>query len=306
MTAEEPVVGVELGGTKSVAVLARGRTIIHRVTVPTREPNATLEALRSVLQTWRNDQAVAALGIGSFGPIRLNVSAPDYGQLLKTPKPGWSGVDVLESLSRDLCVPVAIDTDVNGAALAEWRWGARHLETLCYITVGTGVGVGVVHAGRPMHGALHPEAGHMRLRRALNDQFVGACPFHGDCVEGLISGPALQHRFGETLGDDDPRWKLVAHDLAQLVSALFLTLGTQRVLIGGGVGIANASLVNIVRNQVAHDLADYLPYLDKSSVNERILAPTFGADAGPLGAVALAYDARARADACNSGPMRTS
>lgn len=287
--------GVELGGTKSIAVLATGREILERQVVATTTPDATLGALADTLERWSRERAVAGLGIASFGPIQLDPAADDHGHMLSTPKPGWSHAPIASVLTRAFPGPWALDTDVNGAALAEYDWGAgKGCRSLWYLTLGTGVGGGLVVDGRAVHGAMHPEIGHLKLRRAPGDAFAGACPFHGDCVEGLISGPALAALFeGDPakVGDDDPRWNDVAHTLAELVGALLLTTSADRVLIGGGVAIARRQLLPRVRAKVLERLESYLPFVTPSSVDRIIAAPALGADAGPLGAVALAIRA---------------
>lgn len=288
-------VGVELGGTKSIAVLAREAEIVEKAVVPTTGPEQTLVEIARRLQEWGGDHDLAALGIASFGPIQLDPAAPGYGRMHATPKPGWTGAAVAETLTRGLDCPWMIDTDVNGAALAEYRWGAgKGVSSLCYVTIGTGVGGGLVIEGRPVHGAMHPEIGHLSLRRAPGDAFAGACPFHGDCIEGLISGPALAARFGAPparVPDDDPRWSLVASDLAELAGAVLLTTSAQRILIGGGVGLARAKLLDTVRALLVERMAGYLPFLDRESARSIVRAPELGDQAGPLGAIALALAA---------------
>lgn len=293
MTLAEPVAGIELGGTKATAVLARGRAIVDRFTIATTTPEATLGALNAKLLEWVRQDRFTAIGVASFGPIELCPNGDKYGFMRRTPKPGWSDADVLSPLVRDLDVAVALDTDVNGAALAEWRWQARHLESLAYITVGTGVGVGLVYRGATIQGALHPEMGHVRLRRAEGDAYKGGCVYHGDCVEGLISGPALLQRFGRLLAPraDDEAWTFVAHDLAQLVTALILCTAPQRILIGGGIGLARPALLEVVRAKVVENLCGYIADFNAEAAVARISAPYLGADAGPLGAIALAYRA---------------
>lgn len=289
---DEPVAGVELGGTKATAILARGRTIVDRFTTATSTPDLTLGALNAKLVEWARRERFSALGIASFGPIELRANAPDYGFMKGTPKQGWSDTDVVGPLVRNLGVTVALDTDVNGAALAEWRWEGRHLDSVAYITVGTGVGVGLVHDGATIRGALHPEMGHIRLRRLGGDAYKGACAYHGDCVEGLISGPALQKRFGRPLDPtaDNEAWAVVAHDLAELVTAIILCTSPQRILIGGGIGLARPALLDLVRANVVKNLCGYIAQFDAEEANARITAPYLGADSGPLGAIALAYE----------------
>jgi len=291
--------GVELGGTKSIAVLAREAEIIEHVTFPTSEPDQTLGALSERLREWAASHAFAALGIASFGPIRLDASAAEYGRMHVTPKPGWSGAPVAQALASGLECPWLIDTDVNGAALAEYRWGAgRGTTSLCYVTVGTGVGGGLVIEGRAVHGAMHPEIGHLRLRRMAGDSFAGACQFHGDCIEGLISGPALAERLGRDnaqLPEEDPRWEAVASDIAELTAAILLTTSAQRILIGGGVGLARRSLLDRARTLLVERQAAYLPFLDADTAQAILCTPELGERAGPLGAIALAMAAAASA-----------
>lgn len=287
--------GVELGGTKSIAVLAVGREIIERHVVPTTAPQATLGALARVLEQWGRDRSIAGLGIASFGPIQLDVGASNHGFMLATPKPGWSHAPVAPSLTSVIGAPWIIDTDVNGAALAEHDWGAgRGRRSLWYLTLGTGVGGGLLIDGRPVHGAMHPEIGHLKLRRAPGDTFQGACPFHADCVEGLVSGPALERFFNgdpARIADSDPRWEHVAYTLAELAGTLLLTTSTDRILIGGGVAAARPHLLARIRAQVLERLGSYLPFVTRASLEEMIAAPALGVDAGPLGAIALAIRA---------------
>jgi len=285
------VLGVELGGTKAIAVLARETTIIEQVTVPTRGPDETLGELSARLRSWNAIHDIAALGIASFGPICIDPSAPEYGRMYRTPKPGWSGANVA-MLAYGLGCPWLIDTDVNGAALAEYRWGAgAGAISLCYVTIGTGVGGGLVIGGRPVHGAMHPEIGHLRLRRAPGDSFAGVCPFHADCIEGLISGPALAARFGgdpALVTDSDPRWNAIAWGMAELAGSILRTTSAQRILFGGGVAGSRPALLDAARSILRDRLGSYLPFLDDQAAQDIGALPALGHRAGPLGAVALA------------------
>ena len=287
--------GVELGGTKGIALVWRAGRIVERYHVPTTDPGQTLGALADWLAAHPLHEAFAGLGIASFGPVRLDPAAADFGHILATTKPGWSGAPVLERLSQAVACPVAIDTDVNAAVLAEYRWGAgQGCSSLVYLTIGTGVGGGIAIDGRPVHGALHPELGHLRLRRAVGDPFAGACSFHGDCIEGLIAGPALAARFGGNIhaaAPDDPRRGFLASDLAQLFAALILTLAPQKILVGGGVGLGVAGLLDGAIAKLPALLGGYLPELNPPALNALIGPPALGADAGPLGAIALAIAA---------------
>lgn len=284
--------GVELGGTKGIAVVWRDGVIVARHRVATTDPAATLGELADWLAAHPLREAFAGLGIASFGPVRLDPSSADFGRILSTPKPGWSGARVLERLALAVVCPVGIDTDVNAAALAEWRWGAgQGCSSVVYLTIGTGVGGGVVIEGRPVHGALHPEIGHLRLRRAAGDSFAGTCPFHGDCIEGLIAGPALTARFGGSIHDtapDDPRRENVAADLAELFAMLILTLAPGKILVGGGVGLGVPGLLDAAKARLPGQLGGYLTEFDP---NVLISPPALGPDAGPLGAIALAMSA---------------
>lgn len=292
MTNQRILCGVELGGTKAIAVLARETTIIEQVTLATRGPDETLGELSECLSSWNAAHDIAALGIASFGPICVDPSSPDYGRMYRTPKPGWSGTDVAMALTRGIECPWMIDTDVNGAALAEYRWGAgAGTSSLCYVTIGTGVGGGLVIGGRPVHGAMHPEIGHLRLRRYPDNGFAGTCPFHADCIEGLISGTALAVRFGgdpALIADGDPRWKPVASDMAELAGTILLMTSAQRILFGGGVAVSRPALLDAARSILLDRYGSYLPFLNEQSALEIMALPTLGHRAGPLGAVALA------------------
>ncbi|WP_294054455.1 ROK family protein [Sphingomonas sp.] len=287
--------GVELGGTKSIAVLTDGTTIGERFVVPTTTPQETLARLKAQLLAWHSHAPLSAIGIASFGPLQLAPERPGFGSILATPKPHWSGAAVARALTDSVDCPWRIDTDVNGAALAEYRWGAgRDCDTLCYVTIGTGLGGGLLIGGRAVHGAMHPEIGHLRLRRAPGDDFAGACPFHGDCIEGLIAGPALAARFGAdpaTVPDDHPAWRHIAFDLAELTGAILLAVSAERILFGGSVALSRSFLLPEVRRLTVARLGAYLPFLTAETAAEIILSAALGPDAGPMGAVALALAA---------------
>lgn len=292
MTEAKRFAGVELGGTKAIVVLAEGDTIIDRKTIPTGEPVATLTQLRAQIDAWATEAPLAGFGIATFGPVQLDPAKPDFGHILPTPKPGWTGAAVAPILTDGLDCRWAIDTDVNGAGLAEYRWGAgTGGSSICYITIGTGLGGGILVDGNPIHGAMHPEIGHIRLRRAAGDAFEGACSFHGDCIEGLVSGPALAKRFGMNAAeapDDHPAWRDVAADLAELCGTILLTTSAQRILFGGSVATSRAFLLPWARAQVVEQYQSYLPFLTQESAEEIIQPAGLGTEAGPLGAIALA------------------
>lgn len=289
--------GIELGGTKTVVVLGQPGAILERVEFPTTGPGETLEQAVRTIAGWQQAGPIAGLGVASFGPIRVNPAAPDHGTMLNTPKPGWAGARVAARLAEHTGLPLALDTDVNGAALAEFRVGAgQGCDSLVYYTIGTGLGGGVLVGGRPVHGALHPEIGHVRLRRAPGDTAAGHCPFHGDCAEGLLSGPALAARFGRHPGQvppQDPAWAPVARDLAELLAMTMLTFSPQRIIVGGGVATRQPHLMAAAIARMPAILGGYLDDGSVEALQARIVAPQLGNDAGPSGALVLAEHAAA-------------
>jgi len=299
MKAPKPLLGgIELGGTKCVCLIGTGPDDIRaQESIPTGgDAHATLSRIEAILHDWGSAHGpVAALGIASFGPVELNRTSPRYGFITSTAKPGWRNTDVARRLSKLFPVPVGFDTDVNGAALAEGRWGAaKHLADYAYVTVGTGVGVGLVVDGRPAYGFSHSELGHIRIVRKAGDLWQGACEFHGDCVEGLASGAAIAARAGlpaNQLPTDSPVWELVAHALAQLLHTIVLATAPRRILIGGGVAEGRPELLARVRHLLIDSLNGYLK-LDElaGGIEGYAMPPGLGALAGPLGALALAAD----------------
>jgi fructokinase len=278
--------GVELGGTKCIALLASGpEEVVARETVATTTPEDTLGALERILSGWRAHDP-QALGIASFGPLDLA-----SGQIAATPKPKWSGAPVRERLQSALGLPTVLDTDVNGAALAEMQWGAgRGFDDFAYITVGTGVGVGLIVNGAPTRGFAHCELGHIRVPRLPGDDFPGSCPFHGDCVEGLSAGPSLEARGARVgaLAQDDPIWDSVAWALAQLCHAIVCAAAPEAIAIGGGVVDKQRHLLGRIDGMLAESLNGYM----QLPASPYVRAPALGRDAGPLGAIALAMTAR--------------
>lgn len=284
------VAGLEIGGTKCIAILGRSPDeVVDEVRVDTGPPGPTLDELEAVLQRWKSEHGFEAIGVASFGPLRLDPSAPDHGSIVSTPKPGWSGSDVLRRWER-FGVPVALDVDVIGAARAEQRWGAAQgLADLVYITVGTGIGVGPIVGGSPIAARGHCEFGHARGPRLPGDSWPGACPFHGDCAEGLASGAAIHARAGTARPDADwEGWLSVEHALAMLLHNLLFGFQTRRVLIGGGVAEGRPTLLTAVQARLKESLAGYYTAADLDS--QFLLAPALGAKAGPLGALALALE----------------
>lgn len=289
------VAGFELGGTKAIAVLWQDGTIIDEVRVPTRTPDAVFADILPAMRGWWDDAPFDAIGIGSFGPVTLDTAAADYGCIRTTPKPGWGGAAVLPALRDAFACPIAIDTDVNAAAMAEHRWGAgQGAASLLYLTIGTGLGGGALVNGVPVHGRLHPEMGHILLRRQAGDGFRGACSFHGDCAEGLLSGPALAARFGtpaETVAADDPRWDAPVADLAQLLVTLIHSFAPNRILVGGGVGMGAGAMLARATALLPGLLGGYYPDLDQAALAALVTQPALGDQAGPLGAIAVGLNA---------------
>lgn len=290
-------VGIELGGTKCLMMLGTGPDDIRaQARIETAGPLPTLDAIDDLLRQWRDRHGFEAVGVASFGPLDLDPRSPTHGCVVSTPKPGWSGFDILRRL-RCWAVPVGFDTDVNGAALAEARWGAaRGLDSFAYVTVGTGIGVGSIVDGRPVRGLGHSEAGHLRIPRPPGSSFAGTCPYHGDCVEGLASGPAVLAHAGlpaEQLSRTDPAWDTVVGALAALFHNLVLTTAPERILLGGGLGMGRPHLLPRLRSALLASLNGY-GVADRiaAGIDDFIVAPGLGHRAGPLGALALAIDAR--------------
>ena len=296
--------GVELGGTKCVCILGTGPEDVRAVErLPTGEREETLRQIEAVLDRWRSQYgAPRALGIASFGPIDLRANSPTYGFITSTSKAGWRNTDIAQRLGRRAAVPMGFDTDVNGAALAEGRWGAaKGLDDFAYVTVGTGVGVGTIVRGRSLFGMNHTELGHIRVARKPGDQFPGICPFHGDCIEGLASGPAIEARAGmpaSQLPPDHPAWDFVVHCLGQLMHTMVLTTAPSRIFLGGGVPSAQTHLLERVQQELKRSLNHYVeaPELEQG-LAQFLVPPGLGTMAGPLGALALAADAENQAKA---------
>ena len=305
--------GVELGGTKCVCIIGTGPDDVRATErLPTGERETTLRALEAVLDRWRAQfGAPRALGIASFGPVDLKPGSPTWGHITSTSKLGWVNTDVASRLAHRLGVPVGLDTDVNGAALAEGRWGAaRGLDDYAYVTVGTGIGVGSIVRGRSIFGMNHTELGHIRVARAQGDTFAGVCPYHGDCIEGLASGPAIEARAGRPasqLAPDDRVWDLVVHDLAQLMHTIVLTTAPARIFLGGGVMSAQTHLFERIQQELKRSLAGYVDAAEVGpGLAQFIVPPGLGTMAGPLGALALAADADNRAAATPSFAINAS
>jgi fructokinase len=284
-----PLLGaIEAGGTKFVCGVAEdpGPDLVGKQVFQTTSPEATLAEVIRFFSAYR----LRSLGLACFGPLDLRA-----GLITTTPKPGWAGVEIVRSLAESLKVPVAFDTDVNGAAIGEGRHGAGiGKDSVVYMTVGTGIGVGVLIGGRPVHGQMHPEAGHMSVKRHPDDPFAGNCPYHSDCLEGLASGSALRERWGSP-GQELPvghqAWNLEAYYLARAMCNLILLLSPERIAVGGGVMNCDG-LLGLVQTEVRTRLGGYISPLEASGAIEDLIVPAaLGDDAGIIGALEMAQGA---------------
>lgn len=287
--------GIEGGGTKFVcAIGTEAGQILAETRFPTTTPDETLaQAVDFFKEGVQSLGPLASIGVASFGPLDPRPASATFGTILPTPKPGWTGSDIVGTLRSAFDVPIGFDTDVNGAALGEWRWGAAQgLDTFIYLTIGTGIGGGGLVNGELMHGLLHPEMGHISLPRNPEiDPFEGSCPFHGDCFEGLASGPAMEKRWGqraETLPAEHPAWDLEAGYIALALRVFICTLSPQRIIIGGGVA-QQSHLMPLIREKTLETLNGYvqspsiLEYID-----EYIVPVALEGKAGIQGAFVLA------------------
>ena len=286
--------GIEAGGTKFVCAVAEGPDTIHAITrFPTTTPDQTIN--RAIEFFKEQDVAIDALGIASFGPVDPNPQSPTYGHITTTPKAGWAHTPLAQPIAEALNVPFVFDTDVNGAALGESRWGAaQNLNTVLYITVGTGIGGGAIVRGQRLHGLIHPEMGHLQIPMAPGDTFAGICPFHGNCLEGMATGPALEARWGRPaieLPPDHEAWDIEAHYLAMACANYLLTLSPQRIIMGGGV-MDQQHLFPRIRARLSDILNGYVksPHI-LEHIDNYIVPPALGNKAGVLGAIALAMEA---------------
>jgi fructokinase len=285
---------IEGGGTKFVcAVGPSPQEVQESVVVPTSDPQTTLAAcVEFFAAAERQRGPIDALGFACFGPLDLRADSPTFGHMLATPKPAWSGVDLLAPLRARFAVPIAIDTDVGAAALAEWSLGAgRGFGSVAYVTVGTGIGADVGPRDRNMRRLMHPEMGHISVRRDPRDSFAGACPFHGDCLEGLASGFAISKRWSCELGELPPEhvaWQIIGGYLGQLAVTLALVQSVECIVFGGGV-MANGLLLPHIRSATAAWLRGYLqPLAHAGALDRYITAPLLGTRAGISGAFLLA------------------
>lgn len=285
--------GIEAGGTKFVCGIGdpSGKILDH-IQIPTTSPQVTISRVIDYFLGKKAQWNWTRIGLASFGPLDLNPSSKMFGYITRTPKPGWSNFNIRGAIAAGLNSEVVLDTDVNAAALAEYKWGiAREKNPVVYLTVGTGIGGGVVVDGKPLHGLVHPEIGHIRIHSAdLQNEFKGVCPFHEDCLEGLASGPALAAKWGipaNQLPPDHPGWQQEAAYLAEGLANIILSLSPEIIILGGGV-MKNGFLFPMIQSQVKNQLNDYVQSDEITSINDRyIVPPGLKEFSGLLGAIAL-------------------
>jgi fructokinase len=287
--------GIEAGGTKFICMVGSGPdTVVGETRIPTTQPQETIQKAVDFFAPYNRSGQLAAVGIASFGPVDLNPDSQTYGYITTTPKSGWAYVDLLGGIQRGLNIPATLDTDVNAAAFGEQYWTPenRSLDPFLYMTIGTGIGVGVIINGAPLHGLVHAEAGHFALPHDWQkDPFPGVCPYHGDCLEGLASGLSMNKRWGqqpEALPDPHPAWDLEAEYIAFALVNMIYAYSPQRIVLGGGVsqhpGLHQAARCKV--QQLINGYVHSAMVLDR--INEYILPPTLGTRSGVLGAIAMA------------------
>ncbi|ANY67460.1 fructokinase [Paenibacillus sp. BIHB 4019] len=283
---------IEAGGTKFVCGVGNEHGVIEdRVSFPTEKPEITMA---NVIDYFK-DKQVEAIGVGTFGPINIDKSSPQYGFVTTTPKPGWGNFDFLGALKEHYNVPYGWDTDVNAAAYGEAVWGAaKGLDSCIYYTIGTGVGVGVYSEGKLVHGLVHPEGGHILTRRHPEDTYDGFCPYHGDCLEGVAAGPAIEKRWGVKAVELPPEhkaWEMEAFYIAQAVAGSILLLSPRKIILGGGV-MHQSQLFPLIHAEVKRALNGYVQAAEiLNNIENYIVSPGLGDNAGLCGSLALGLDA---------------
>lgn len=281
---------LEAGGTKMVCAIGdENGNVKEQISIPTSTPEDTIP---KILEYFK-DKNIEALGIGCFGPIDLNRKSETYGYITNTPKLAWRNFDIVGSLKKALNVPIGFDTDVNGSLLGEHTFGiAKNKENAVYITIGTGVGTGVLSNGKLLHGMMHPEAGHIKMTRHPEDTFAGQCPVHGSCLEGLACGPAIEARWGKKgieLAEDKKVWELEAYYLAQSIYSLILTLSPEIIILGGGV-MHQEILFPLIREEVKKINNGYLVTKEMDNLDEYIVPASLNDNQGLMGALQLGLD----------------
>ncbi len=282
---------LEAGGTKMVCAIGdEFGKIQEQVSIKTTTPEETIP---EILQ-WFKAHPVEALGIASFGPIDLNRNSKTYGYITTTPKLAWANFDLVGTVKRELHVPIGFDTDVNGSLLGEVTYGqAKGLKDAIYLTIGTGIGGGVMTNGKLLHGMLHPELGHMPMVVHPKDTYKGHCPFHGTCLEGMAAGPAIEERWGKKgseLADRQEVWELEAYYIGQALTTLILTLSPEMIILGGGV-MHQQQLFPEIRAQVSFMLNGYLNTRQLNDMEHYIVPASLHDDQGIMGCLKLAVDA---------------
>lgn len=285
---------IEAGGTKFVcSVAADPEHYFSEVRFPTTTPEETLARTIDFFKEQKKIYDIAAIGVSCFGPIDLDKKSSTYGHITTTPKPGWGFSEIVGVLERGLSLPVGFDTDVNGAALAEYKWGnPSDVNSLVYYTIGTGVGAGVVISGQPVHGLVHPEGGHILIRQdKVRDPYAGFCSYHGNCLEGLCCGPSIQDRFGipaQDLPIDHPIWEIIAGYIAQACVAQICQISPEKIVLGGGV-MEQKQLFPMIHQEVVRLLNNYVKHpMILEHIDQYITPPALGNRSGACGAMALA------------------
>jgi len=286
--------GIEGGGTKYICAVGKGpNEIADETRFPTTTPQETLERVCSFFIPYVKEARIKSIGLGSFGPVDVDPTSPTFGYITTTPKPNWSYTNIFGILQKELGVPIIMDMDVAASAMGEFTWGAiQGLDPSLYLTVGTGIGGSYILNGKPLRGLVSLEMGHVRIPHDEGlDPFRGACPYHGDCFEGLASGPSIQSRFGrpaENLDDDDPFWVLEAGYIAYALANYIFTLPPKKIVLGGGV-MCQEFLFEKIRDKLSSLLNNYLSHpILTSHMDEYIVPPALGDRSGVLGAIALA------------------
>lgn len=290
MSTEETLYGaLEGGGTKMVlAVVTKEGKIINQTTIPTTTQKETTEKMVQYFKQYK----IKALGIGTFGPVDVNQSSPTYGSILNTPKEGWKGYSYIDSF-KELGVPIKIDTDVNASCIGEITYGsAKGLNNVIYITVGTGIGVGICVEGKMVHGILHPEAGHILLTKNEKDKGNSVCPFHKNCLEGLASGPSILKRYGkpaDELKDDNEVWEIESDYIAQAIVSIIYTTCPQKIILGGGV-MNQKHIFPLIRKKVVEFIGGYLDTKELRDIDNYIVYSVLDGNQGILGSAKLGMD----------------
>ncbi len=282
---------LEAGGTKMVCAIGNEKgEIFHQMSVPTLTPEETIP---SIIQYFKEGN-IEALGIGCFGPIDLNKNSSTYGFITSTPKLAWQDYNIVGAFQEALSIPIGFDTDVNGSILGEATWGcAKDVVSSIYITIGTGVGVGIYQQGELLHGMLHPEAGHILLPKHPLDTYKGKCPYHANCLEGLAAGPAIEERWGKKakdLVDSAEVWELEAYYIAHALVNYILTLAPHKIILGGGV-MHQEQLFPLIRQKVVELLNGYLITKELQNMENYIVPASLQGNQGIIGCLQLAVRA---------------